>query len=347
LKSLTFEKKSQQHNEVSNQRQYQNKSNQTTKKIMNFNQQIPPPGGEILGLITSLSNHTNHAIHTNALSVKDATLSSSPISYGTTCIQFGRVLSCQSPSQVPQEEIQKWSNSDGGVSVMQLRHDPIGGWNQLRQMAGLLLKNALAKPPMNGDTGSTMRLLPDASQELKVILCQSIVDENDAVRRVSSSIIASCTVGVSVMDGLETMPLSEWGNILTPFLVNCLESAISVMEGSSASASASASLEDKIKYALLGSLMTLSKVLEDNAVKFERYSGAAFNKIVPCLLKLLNICGEERVKVDSLKCCVHMIEVMPGSLVAQMNDFLGVLSILGNDPSSEVRQLVCRSIVNM
>jgi len=217
---------------------------------------------------------------------------------------------------------------------------------QLRQMAGLLLKNALCKPPLNKDTKTKMRLLPNASQELKVMLCQSIVDESDAVRRVSSSIIASCTVGMSVMDGMEALPLVEWGSILTPFLVNCLESAIGIMEGTSTAAKGT-SMENKVKNALLGSLMTLSKVLEDDAAKFERFSGPAFNKIVPSLLKLLTICGEERVRVDSLKCCVHMIDLMPGSLIAQMNDFLGVLSILGNDGSSQIRQLVCRAIVNI
>ena len=226
---------------------------------------------------------------------------------------------------------------------MQLRHDPQGGWLHLRQMAGLLLKNALCNPPMNKQTNTKMRLLPDAAQELKIILCQSIVDENDAVRKVSSSIIASCTVGTNVMEGMEPLPLSEWGSILTPFLVNCLESAIGIMEGSSTSKS----MENKVKYALLGSLMTLSKVLEDDASKFEKYGGPAFNKIVPCVLKLLNVCAEQTVKVDSLKCCLNMIDIMPGSLTAQMNDFLGVLSSLGNDGNSQIRQLVCRSIVTM
>lgn len=314
---------------------------------MNVNQQILPPTGDILALITSLSNASNHTLHTQALAARDQTLSSSPISYGQTCIQFGRVLSTKSPQQVPQEEISKWSNTDE-VSFMQIRHDPVNGWNQLRQMAGLLLKNALCNPPYNKDTNTKMRLLPDAALELKVILCQGIVDENDAVRRVSSSIIASCTVGTNVMEGMEALPLSEWGNILTPFLVNCLDSAISIMQPNNASnTNNDGAMEDKIKYALLGSLMTLSKLLEDDARKFEKYSGPAFNKIAPCLLKLLSICGEERVKVDSLKCCVQMIEIMPGSLVAQMNDFLGVLSSLGNDRNPDVRRLVCRSIATL
>jgi len=252
---------------------------------------------------------------------------------------------------------------------MQLKHDPIGGWNQLREMAGLLLKNAMIKPPFGSGTesgsgsgtGMRMRLLPDAAQEIKHILCRCIIDSNAGVRRVGSSIISSCSVGsgsgaggVSIADGMEVLPLQEnsWGEgILTPFLVNCLESAIGIMNANANDASSQTTLmPNDIQYALMGSLQTLVKLLEDDAEKFERGSGAAFNKIVPALLKLLHICGgggETRVKVDCLKCCVYMIKVMPGSLVAQMNDFLGVLSALAGDKGVDVRKYVCRSIVTL
>ena len=233
---------------------------------------------------------------------------------------------------------------------MQLRHDPVGGWSQLREMSGLLLKNALVKPPIyaSNSNHARMRLLPDASHEIKGILCQCIVDSNAGVRRVSSSIIASCTVGREA-EGMEPLPLSEWGErILSPFLIHCLDSAIRIMEQDNGhGANGAAIMTDDIKYALMGSLQTLTKVLEDDATKFERGSGAAFNRIVPCLIKLLKICGEERVKMDCLKCCVHMILVMPGSLIACMNDFLGVLSSLAGDSSMEVRKLVCRAIVTL
>ncbi len=323
---------------------------------MNVNQQIPPPTGDVLALITSLHNTKNHTLHTQALAARDQTLSQSPITYGQTCIQFGRVLSTPSPSHIPQSDLEKWSQTDYHA-VQTLQQNPVQGWNELRQMAGLMLKNALCNPPLNQDTKTKMRLLPDAALEIKVILCQGIVSDNPVVRRVSSSIIASCTVGMNVMEGMEALPLSEWGTILTPFLVNCLESAISIQQqqqgtNNNNSNNNDHSIEEKVKHALLGSLITLSKVLEDDARKFEKYSGPAFNKILPCLLKLLSSPStttffEERVKVDCLKCCVHMIDIMPGSLVAQMNDFLGVLSSLGNDGNAEVRKLVCRSIVTL
>lgn len=234
---------------------------------------------------------------------------------------------------------------------MQLKHDPIGGWSQLREMAGLLLKNALMKPPIHASSSGKMRLLPDAAEEIKNVLCGTLKDSNAGVRRVGSSIISSCCVGSSshgsVADGMEALPLQEnkWGEgILTPFLVHCLEAAIGTIQSQGA---AITPIPDVIQFALLGSLQTLVKLMEDDAEKFERGSGAAFNKIVPSLLRLLQICGETRVKVDCLKCCVNMIRVMPGSLVAQMNDFLGVLSSLAGDRSVEVRKYVCRSIVTL
>ncbi len=305
--------------------------------------QISPPSGEILSLITTLSNPTNHSNHTNSLNLLNNVLSTSPTSYSQTCIQFARVVACPSPNHLPQAEIEKWSATDRGVSVMQLRHDPVGGWGQLREMAGLLLKNALVKPPIDANTKMRMRLLPEAKIEMKQILCQCIVDHNAGVRRVGSSIIASCTVGKEA-DGMEPLPLKDWGEqILGPFLINCLESAISIMERGANEAG----MVDSIKFALLGSLQTLTKVLEDNTEKFERGLGSTFNRIIPCLLKLLKTCNEEKVKVDSLNCCVYLILCMPGSLVAQMNDFLGILSSLAGDTSTEVRKLVCRAIVTL
>lgn len=302
-----------------------------------------PPTSEILTLLSSLSNPTNHDLHTKALQMQAQTLSASPITYSQTCVQFARTLATISPDQIPAHEIQKWSEYDL-QSVQSLQNNPISGWSQMRQMAGILLKNALLNPPIDQNTKTRMRLLNDASTEIKQVLCQGIVDSDIGVRRVSSGLIARCTVG-NVADGMDSLALEEnkWGEIiLGPFLINCLESAISIMEGKT-----STEIEHKIQFALFGALQTLANCLEDNAEKFERGIGASFNKIVPALLKLLQLCGDEKVKVNALKCCNHLVQVMPGSLIAQMNDFLGVLSMLANDKSSEVRKLVCRSIVSM
>ena len=309
----------------------------------------PPPSGDILTLITSLSNHQNHAQHTAALQHQTKILSQSPITYSQTLSEYARVLSCPSIQNVPEHELKKWSESDPS-SVAQMRHDPIGGWSQLREMTGLLLKNALLNPPRNSQN-IKMTLLPDTMKEIKEILCRCIVDPSAGVRRVGSSLISSCSVGNHaggsedhvIADGMEIMPLMNdgWGpKILAPFLSNCIDSATGSMENNQY-------MDDKIQFALLGALQTLVKLLEDDAEKFERGTGAAFNKFVPAILKLLQLCGEERVKVDCVKCCVFMITLMPGSLVAQMNDLLGVLSNLAGDSSTEVKKYVCRAIVTL
>jgi hypothetical protein len=211
-----------------------------------------------------------------------------------------------------------------------------------------LLKNALLKAPIDENTKMKMKLLPDASTEIKGILCRCIVDPNHGIRRVGASIVSSCSLGQGgIADGMEPLPLDEhrWGEgILMPFLVNCLESAIGMMDQGD---QGPIMMPEKIQYALLGSLQALDMMLEDDAGKLERKTGPAFQKIVPCLLKLLRLCGEQRVKVDSLKCCVNLIRVMPGSLIAQMNDLLGVLSLLAGDDIGEVRKHVCLAIVTL
>jgi hypothetical protein len=252
-----------------------------------------------------------------------------------------------SADSIPQEAIQIWKESDNGTSIMKLSKDPIGGWNQIREMAGLLLKNALLKAPVDENTKMRMKLLPEASSEIKCILCRCIVDSNHGIRRVGGSIISSCSLGQGgVADGMEPLPLDDnrWGEgILMPFLLNCLESAVLVIMEQQQKGP----VEEKIQYSLLGSLQTLVMLLEDDAPKVERKCGPAFQKIVPCLLKLLNACGEQKVKVDSLKCFVNLIHIMPGSLIARMNDFLGVLSLLAGDDDDEVRKCVCLAIVTL
>jgi len=298
--------------------------------------EVHPPSGQILSLLTCLSNHKTPTTHANALRQRDTLLSSSAQSYGSTCIQFARVLHCPNPNRITQEELNIWSQSDGGVSIIQLRHDPIGGWAQLREMAGLLLKNALVKPPPN------MGLPDENVDEILSILIQGISDEHVSVRKVTSSIIASATVGAE--EGKAALPLSRWGEtLLAPYLVKALEDAIIIMEAKSGCA------EDSTEYALLGSLQTLSKVFEDSPLRFEQGSGPAFQRIVPALLKLLTLCDEERVKKDALNCLVNLINLMPSSLVANMNDFFLVLSNLGGNPNSsaEVRKLVCRALVTI
>ena len=206
--------------------------------------QIPPPSGQVLSLLTTLSNPSNHANHNSALQARDNALSSSPTSYAMLCLNFARILATESPDSIPANELEIWSQSDGGVSVMQLRHDPTTGWLQLREMAGILLKNALSKPPLDASSNNTirMRLPPEAAVEIKSILILCVANGNVGVRRVASSIVSSTTVGSWGVDegNSEALPLKDWAE-LCPFLVHCMDTALAALE----STGGAAAMEEK------------------------------------------------------------------------------------------------------
>jgi len=160
------------------------------------------------------------------------------------------------------------------------------------------------------------------------------------------------------------LPIKEWPE-LGPFLVYCLENGIQLLNTSSDD-TATAEMVDvqrSIQCALLGTLQTLNKLLEDAPVKFEHDVGSSsFLRIVPAIIKLLQsqrVLQRQpeptqwkeyerevnRIKTDALSCCISLVETMPSTLVVAMNDFLGVLSSLGSDTGSDVRKLVCRALV--
>ena len=143
----------------------------------------PPPNGSVLALLAALSNHTsqNNNTHALALQARDDALSSSPEGYGDLCTNFVRVLACPSPELIPEVELKKLHDSDldcfvkccgwmmedkdgasnnnnstnNGSSQQQYELKKRQGmimWNTLRQMAGLLLKNALVSPPLPRNT---------------------------------------------------------------------------------------------------------------------------------------------------------------------------------------------------
>ena len=129
----------------------------------------PPPNGAVLALLAALSNHSvspnQQNTHQLALKARDDALSSSPEGYGDLCSNFCRVLACSSPELIPEAELKKFHDSDtdffnkccgwmgsGGSAQPNPKEQGMVLWNTLRQMAGLLLKNALVSPPLPKDT---------------------------------------------------------------------------------------------------------------------------------------------------------------------------------------------------
>jgi hypothetical protein len=356
-----------------------------------------PPSGRILSLLTTLSNPSDHDTHAAALSARDAALSSSSESYGLVCLDLARVLASPSPYVLPKEELDQWITHSGGMNAVQLYCSSEQGWSQLREMAGLLLKNALVNPPwdMTGPQAQAlasqphlrkrMRLPPPSSDEIKQILLHTMTDCNTHVRKVSSTIIAACTVqrpifktslhrrvsdnDITVIQH-PPLPLQEWTD-LPHFLAFCLENGVRLYGESIYSSMngdvAAQQEKEKIQYALQGALQTLSKMLEDDPVKVEQDLGVlSFQKIVAAFISILQsprvlekhsitqlgdlsqvVKNIERVKIYALECCIFLVGTMPSNLVALMDQFLGVLSLLSSDPLADVRKLVCRAIVSL
>eukprot|EP00956_Cyclotella_meneghiniana_P021646 scaffold39661_cov63-Cyclotella_meneghiniana.AAC.6 len=207
-------------------------------------------------------------------------------------------------------------------------------------MAGLSLKNALVSPPPPTsaapapDHGYNTAFIPkrmtltnDASAEIKSSLLQSITDEVCGVRSAASTAIARCCTMAGSVNELHMFRISEWSELI-PFLLSCINQSANTQQNVTS-----------------GALLTLRKLLEDIPLRLAREApSSSFNDLTPALLALLSS-QDEIVRKESLACLNCLIDPMPGSLVARMNDYLTGLSGLAADPSTSVRKLVCQGIV--
>jgi transportin-1 len=309
-----------------------------------------PPSASTLLLLATLSNPavTPHAQHTEALVARDRALAASPASYGQLCVDFARTLAMVNPATLPESEQSKLALANS-PALEALQVDP-NGWVALRQMAGLLLKNALvAPPPANPDpntprdglgrpAGGYMQLSPECAAEIKHMLLQCLAEGNANIRRVASTTISAASMSSeSQRFRVVSLPLASWPQLL-PFLLQCIEAGLSAALGPDGDAAAAAALD--------GALLTLRKMLEDAPRELEEKSGPAFGSLIPLLLKTFRS-PDEKAKKEGLRCLNNLIETFPAGLVVHMNDYLGGLSAMAADASWEVRRLVCQAIVTM
>jgi len=345
----------------------------------------PPPNGAVLALLAALSNHSHDAnanTHQLALKARDDALSSSPEGYGDLCSNFCRVLACPTPECIPQEELKKFH--DGDVEVFgkccgwmmmdrtannnndyeAKKRQGMMLWNTLRQMAGLLLKNALVSPPLPKNTpvdslgrvlpGHTtrMELPPHYALEIKHGLLTCIADRESSVRNAASTAIARCcTSAVHLEKSMGAFGIKIWGE-LVPFILQCVvagnnAAAVSVATSTTTTPEANEAATLLAESAAMGALVTLRKLLEDIPNRLVKEAPqASFHDLVPALLHGLSSSSEGRRK-EALACLNSFIFPMPGSLVAHMNDYLAGLSALASDSNAEIRRLVCQGIVSL
>ena len=292
--------------------------------------------GEVIALLAALSNPSIKC-HQDALRARDSALSQSNESYTLTILNFGRVLACEGIHLIPKEAVSKLQSMDP-TSYMQLEHDPTL-WRRYREMAGLLLKNALIKPPLlqqqlqqhRYGPGERARLIMvesfDANAELKHVFLKCITDSEVAVRNVAGTCIAAIISNPNLAKG-NVLSLDQWPEMLS-FMTSCLKG------------------EQNGDNGVNGAFNALVKLCEDNPSALDSETlGRPLNTFIPIFLQYFKAPDEKHRKL-ALQCMNFLIELMPAALIVNMNDFLSGLSELANDSNSTVRQYVCRSIVSL
>ena len=251
-------------------------------------------------------------------------------------------------------------NHNGGSGNALQRNQGMMMWNTLRQMAGLLLKNALVSPPPpsslnNNSTAAQpmqsrrMKLSPEAATEIKHGLLRCLTDAQSPIRGVASTAIARCCTAAVYLEKSMGIFFSvgNWVE-LVPFILHCVQVGNTTQQTNGNNNNNNNNNTDSIEQcAGIGALLTLRKLLEDipNRLAAEAPS-TSFHELVPALLTCLQSPIQPRRK-EALACLNTFIFPMPGSLIANMDRYLGGLSALASDESAEIRQLVCQGIVSL
>ncbi|KAF4044786.1 HEAT-like repeat [Phytophthora infestans] len=182
----------------------------------------------------------------------------------------------------------------------------------VRQLAGLLLKRNIKA------RDASAVLTPTEAEILAVIRAQTLrilADPLSPIRNAAGSIVTTFVSQYTFLD--------EW-----PELMPALH----------------ALLEQQDENALAGAFGALVKICEDSAAKLENSPSRPLNVLVPKLLQYFHH-QNANFRRDALECLNNVLIYMPVGLVVQMENFLAGISLLTQDPSNDVRRLVCKSIV--
>jgi transportin-1 len=305
----------------------------------------PPPSGQALSLVSALSNSENHQLHLQAIRARDDALSASSDSYGNLCVQLAYVFAgSDNPAQlVPRiapADMQAWQQTDSQSANKLLQDENL--WTPFGQMAGLVLKNALLRPPVGKQPASSSNGAPQQAQTLlylrqpaadhvKETLLYCLGCRHAELRAVASSVIATTAVS---LDGVQPLlHVKAWPQLI-PTLIRNLQQVHVLGQG------------QEQQPLVEGSLSTIRKIMEDgpNELNYEE-----LDALVPVLLHFLSPSHDERFKTAALQSLVACLSegLMPSALVLEFDQYLTGLSNLAQDPSHTVRQWVCRSMVTL
>jgi len=285
----------------------------------------PAPEGQVLLLVAALSNTQNHELHVQAIRARDDALSSSLESYGNLCVQLVYLMAgTDQPAQmirrISPEQLEQWTRTDP-VTAMRLQQDE-SLWTPFGQMAGLILKQALLRPPILTD-GRSLHLVSPAADHVKEVLLYCLGCSHEELRNVASTVIATSAVSSDSVQ--PALAVQAWPQLMPTLLKNMQQmSDHSVVEGS---------------------LSTVRKIMEDGPHDLRHEE---IDALIPVLLRFLQS-PDERSKTSALQSIVACVlgDLMPSALVAHFDEYLAGLSNLAVDPSPKVRKWVCRSIVTV
>ena len=285
----------------------------------------PPPNGQVLSLVSALSQTENHDLHVQAIQARDLALSSSPDSYGNLCLQLAYLMvGSDQPEILIQRilpsELEVWRRTDPSTTA-RIQANPVM-WVPFGQMAGLILKNALLRPPTRQGGHGTLSLDNEVAKDVKEVLLYGLSLGHKELRNVISSVIADCSVSP---DGIQPyLYVKNWPELM-PALLHLLNPANNPSDN-----------------AMVGALSTITKMMEDDP---DEIPTPDIDALIPLLLQLLES-PDETKKVGSLQSLVACLAygLVPSALVLHFSAYLEGLSRLATDSSLQVRKLVCRSI---
>eukprot|EP00534_Pseudo-nitzschia_fraudulenta_P005652 CAMPEP_0201189154 /NCGR_PEP_ID=MMETSP0851-20130426/137135_1 /ASSEMBLY_ACC=CAM_ASM_000631 /TAXON_ID=183588 /ORGANISM="Pseudo-nitzschia fraudulenta, Strain WWA7" /LENGTH=987 /DNA_ID=CAMNT_0047474927 /DNA_START=107 /DNA_END=3067 /DNA_ORIENTATION=- len=285
----------------------------------------PPPNGQVLSLVSALSQTENHDLHVQAIQARDLALSSSSDSYGNLCLQLAylTVGSDQVEAllhRIQPSELEVWRQTDPNTTA-RIQANP-SMLVPFGQMAGLILKNALLRPPTQQGGHTPLSLGNEIAKHVKEVLLYGLSLTHKELRNVISSVISDCAVSVSSVQPY--LSIKTWPELM-PVLIHHLNPANNPTEN-----------------AVVGSLSTVQKMMEDDP---DEIPTQHLDALIPLLLQLFQSPDESK-RVGSLQTIASCLAfgLVPSSLVLQFSTYLEGLSRLAVDPSMQVRKWVCRSI---
>jgi len=222
--------------------------------------------------------------------------------------------------RIDASELEIWRQTDPNTAA-RIQANPTM-WVPFGQMAGLILKNALLRPPVRPGGQGTCSLESGISNHVKEVLLYGLSLAHKELRNVISSVIADCSVSP---DGVQPfLVVQNWPELM-PALLHHLNPA-----------------NNPNDYAMIGSLLTVQKMMENDP---DEIPTPDIDALVPLLLQMFQS-PDEIKRVGSLQTIVACLNfgLVPSALVLHFSTYLEGLSRLATDPSMEVRKWVCRSI---